>query len=108
MACRTARPKGELVRVVRMPDGTIALDATGRAPGRGAYLCRDAACFDLAGRRRALAHALGAQIPPDIETLLAAGPDGLAAPTTQPRRAADPRPATPTSTIPGGEAHGQE
>jgi hypothetical protein len=91
-----------------MPDGAIALDATGRVPGRGAYLCRDAACFDLAGRRRALAHALGTQIPADIETLIAGGPDGLPAPTTQPRRTADPRLATPTSTLPEGEAHGQE
>ncbi|MFN8631858.1 MAG: YlxR family protein [Chloroflexota bacterium] len=55
VACRTPRPKRELIRVVRRPDGTVGVDATGRQPGRGAYLCQDAACFDLAGRRRALA-----------------------------------------------------
>ena len=38
VACRTTRPKRELVRVVRAPDGSVAVDATGRAPGRGAYL----------------------------------------------------------------------
>ena len=69
VACRTARPKRELIRIVRRPDGTIAIDGTGRQPGRGAYLCQDAACFDLAGRRRALAHALKTQIPADIESL---------------------------------------
>ena len=45
VACRTARPKRELVRVVRTPGGAMVLDETGRAAGRGAYLCRDAACW---------------------------------------------------------------
>jgi predicted RNA-binding protein YlxR (DUF448 family) len=96
------------VRVVRRPDGTVSIDGTGREPGRGAYLCRDAACFDLAGRRRALAHALATPIPAAIETLIAAGPDGLAATTTQPARARRPRPETLHDTIPEGGAHGQE
>jgi predicted RNA-binding protein YlxR (DUF448 family) len=97
-----------LVRVVRHPDGTVAIDSTGRQPGRGAYLCRDAGCFDLAGRRRALAHALKTQIPADIETLIAAGPDGLAATTTQAPRADGSRLDTLHNTIPEGGAHGQE
>jgi len=108
VACRTARPKRELIRIVRRPDGTIAIDGTGRQPGRGAYLCQDAACFDLAGRRRALAHALKTQIPADIETLISAGPDGLAATTTQPLRAEGSRHETLHTTIPEGGAHGQE
>lgn len=41
VVCRTKRPKGELLRVARSPDGTVVLDAAGRAPGRGAYVCRD-------------------------------------------------------------------
>ena len=48
IACRTARPKRDLLRVVRAPDGQVAIDPTGRAPGRGAYLCRDASCWDAA------------------------------------------------------------
>ena len=40
VACRTVRPKRELMRVVRTPAGEIILDASGRAPGRGAYVCR--------------------------------------------------------------------
>ena len=108
VACRTPRPKRDLVRVVRHPDGTVAVDLTGRQPGRGAYLCRDAACFDLAGRRRALAHALSTQIPADIDARIAAGPDGLAAPTTHSTRADGSRPDTLHHTITEGGAHGQE
>ena len=109
MACRTARPKRELVRVVRTPDGTVTVDATGRVPGRGAYLCRDGACFDLAGRRKALAHALRTAIPAEIETLIATGPEGLDAKlTTQAPRAAGPRPDMTHDTMSGGGSHGQE
>ena len=109
MACRTARPKRELVRIVRTPDGTVTEDPTGRLAGRGAYLCRDTACWDLAGRRKALGHALGVAIPAEIEALIAAGPEGLGAtPTTQPPRAAGSRShPTPDTTSTGG-AHGQE
>ena len=46
------------MRVVRAPDGSLGLDPTGRAPGRGAYLCRDASCWDAAGRKHAVEHAL--------------------------------------------------
>lgn len=56
--------------MVRTPEGTIAIDATGRAAGRGAYLCRDAACWDIAGRKRALEHALGSPIPSDVRMRL--------------------------------------
>lgn len=108
VACRTPRLKRELIRVVRRPDGTVGLDETGREPGRGAYLCRDAACFDLAGRRRALGHALKVALPADVESLIAAGPLGLAAATTEPPRATGSRPDTLHHTIIEGGAHGQE
>jgi predicted RNA-binding protein YlxR (DUF448 family) len=63
VACRTARPKRELLRVVRAPGGTITLDATGRAPGRGAYVCADPACQDLAMAKGTLRRALAVPIP---------------------------------------------
>ena len=68
---------------MRGTDGRIALDPTGRAAGRGAYLCRDAACWDTAGRKRALEHALGGPLPGDLTASLAAGPEalGVSAPT---------------------------
>jgi predicted RNA-binding protein YlxR (DUF448 family) len=54
--------------VVRTPGGTIALDATGRAPGRGAYVCVDPACQDLAIAKGTLRRALAVQIPAGLWT----------------------------------------
>ena len=56
-------PADELLRVVAGPDGTLAV---GRSlPGRGAWLCAGSvACIDLAGRRKAFARALRADVPP--------------------------------------------
>jgi len=70
------------VRVVRAADGTIALDPTGRRPGRGAYLCRDASCWEVAARKRALDHALKAPVPDALLASLAADP-AVAAVTTE-------------------------
>ena len=72
MACRTNRQKRELVRIVRAPDGAVTMDETGRAAGRGAYLCRDAGCWRLAIEKGALRRAL--EVPLSVElrdTLLA-------------------------------------
>jgi hypothetical protein len=55
--CRARRPKGELIRFARGPAGP-ALDASGRAGGRGAYTCRDPDCLDRALRRGSLARTL--------------------------------------------------
>ncbi len=43
VGCREMKPKTELIRVVRSPEGAVSLDPTGKKPGRGAYLCRNAA-----------------------------------------------------------------
>ena len=45
LGCREMKPKGELIRVVRSPQGEISLDFHGKKPGRGAYLCPDPACL---------------------------------------------------------------
>lgn len=63
VACRQEAVKAELMRLVRGADGEAALDPTGHAPGRGAYLHRDMACIDVARRRRHLERALGASVP---------------------------------------------
>ena len=47
LACRKVKPKQELVRLVRMPDGTIEIDPGGRKAGRGAYLCGLPECWDI-------------------------------------------------------------
>ena len=66
--CREMKPKKELVRVVRAPDGGISLDFRGKAPGRGAYLCRDRECLARAVKIRAVEHTFGASL--DEEALL--------------------------------------
>jgi|AntAceMinimDraft_8_1070364.scaffolds.fasta_scaffold53434_2 predicted RNA-binding protein YlxR (DUF448 family) len=48
VACRRARPKKAMIRVVRAPDGSIRVDETGKANGRGAYLCRCQQCWHQA------------------------------------------------------------
>lgn len=57
IGCRQMRPKRELVRLVRSADGNVFVDATGKAAGRGAYICRDAACLQRAVKARAIEHA---------------------------------------------------
>lgn len=45
LGCREMKPKRELIRVVRSPEGEISLDFKGKAPGRGAYICPAPACL---------------------------------------------------------------
>ena len=52
VGCREKKPKPELIRVVRAPDGVISLDARGKAAGRGAYLCPKASCLKKAQKNR--------------------------------------------------------
>jgi predicted RNA-binding protein YlxR (DUF448 family) len=62
IGCRSTAEKGALARFVRGPDGRIAFDPSGRAPGRGAYLHRSRACLRQALRRGAIARALRAPL----------------------------------------------
>ena len=66
LGCREMKPKRELIRVVRGSDGAISLDFRGKAPGRGAYVCPNAACLKKAVKARALERAFSAQIPAEI------------------------------------------
>ena len=52
VACREMKPKKELLRVVKAPDGAVSIDAAGRAQGRGAYICVNAECVRSAEKRR--------------------------------------------------------
>jgi len=61
------RAKKEMIRVVRTPEGSAHVDGTGRANGRGAYLCRDTTCYDKAMKTRALNRAL--EVTMDTEAL---------------------------------------
>lgn len=64
--CREMKPKRELVRVVKSPEGEISLDFRGKSPGRGAYVCPDPACLKKAIKSKALDRALETTIPEEI------------------------------------------
>ena len=66
LGCREQKPKNQLIRVVRSPEGTISVDLRGKAPGRGAYLCRNAACLKKALKSRAVERALNVSVPEEI------------------------------------------
>ena len=66
VGCNERKPKNELVRVLRTPEGEIGIDRTGKKSGRGAYLCRDTACFAKAVKARRLQSALECEIPDNI------------------------------------------
>ncbi len=71
VGCNAQKPKRELVRVVRTPQGEVCLDATGKLAGRGAYLCPQPACLAKARKAKRLEHAFGLAIPPEIYDALA-------------------------------------
>ena len=58
MACRTVRPKRELLRLVLISDGSVELDTGGKKAGRGAYLCRAQECWEAGLKGGRLEHAL--------------------------------------------------
>ncbi|MEF9876577.1 MAG: YlxR family protein [Gordonibacter sp.] len=64
IACGTQAGKATLHRIVRAPQGGVAFDATGRAPGRGAYVCSEA-CFATACKTKKLERALKTKIDHD-------------------------------------------
>jgi predicted RNA-binding protein YlxR (DUF448 family) len=70
MGCREMKPKRELIRVVRAPDGHVSLDFKGKSPGRGAYVCRNAGCLKKAVRSKSLSRALDTAIPDEVMAAL--------------------------------------
>ena len=66
VGCGEHRPKPELCRVVRTPDGSVILDRTGKAAGRGAYLCPDPVCFKKAVKAGRLQSNLECEIPQEV------------------------------------------
>jgi predicted RNA-binding protein YlxR (DUF448 family) len=66
VACRQTRPKAELLRIVRTPAGAIVVDPSGKAAGRGAYVCHNERCPREAVQRKKLSRALGAPVGGDM------------------------------------------
>ena len=67
VACGRARPKRELIRVVRTPAGEVKVDPTGKVSGRGAYVCPEAPCIERGVRGGRLQHAL--EVPVGAEMI---------------------------------------
>ncbi len=78
VACRQTRAKRDLVRIVRSLSGEIEIDPTGKRPGRGAYLCRDRSCWELALKKKIVEHALQATMSTENRAALEAGSRTLA------------------------------
>ncbi len=72
VGCREMFPKKELMRVVKSPEGAISFDRVGKAPGRGAYICRRVECLTKARRIKALERQLETAISEDVFEQLAA------------------------------------
>ena len=66
IACGEMKPKRELCRVVRSPEGEINVDLTGKAAGRGAYICPRRECFALLKKQRKLNRAFACEVPDDV------------------------------------------
>ena len=65
LGCNEHRPKKELIRVVRSPEGEISLDFNGKKSGRGAYICKNKDCVDLVIKKRLLNRAFKSNL--DLE-----------------------------------------
>jgi len=71
VACRRTAAKRELVRIVRMPEGSAEVDPTGKRSGRGAYVCAAPDCWRLAVQKGRLDRALKTSVSAhDKQTLL--------------------------------------
>jgi uncharacterized protein len=66
VACRTSDEKGGLIRLVRGSDGKISIDATGKKPGRGAYVCNKIECVTTAFKKKGLDRALRTAVPAEL------------------------------------------
>ena len=66
LGCNVSKPKGELARVVRAPDGSVSLDLTGKKSGRGAYVCKSAECLKKCRKRRCIERALEVEISESV------------------------------------------
>lgn len=72
IACRTCKDKKELCRIVRSPEGTFSLDRTGKANGRGAYICNSPECFAKCVKTKALNRVFKTEVPVDVYDALRA------------------------------------
>ncbi len=70
VGCRSVRPKRELVRIVRTPEGCLAVDDTGKRSGRGAYICPISDCWEKALSKGHLSRALRTSVTAETRSQL--------------------------------------
>lgn len=66
VVCGEGKPKKELIRVVRNNEKIVNVDITGKMNGRGAYLCTNIKCIEMAQKNNKLSRVLEVEIPSDI------------------------------------------
>ena len=62
IACHEMKPKKEMLRIVKPKDGDVFIDFSGKAAGRGAYICKSKECLTKAVRQKQLDRALETKI----------------------------------------------
>lgn len=68
--CNEMKPKKELIRIVKSPEGEISLDLTGKKNGRGAYICHSVECFKKVRKSRRLEKEFECKIPENVYDLM--------------------------------------
>ena len=71
LGCGEMKPKKELIRAVKSPEGEISLDFTGKKSGRGAYICRSSECFDKARKARRFEKSFSCRIDESVYEVMA-------------------------------------
>ncbi|MBI9012784.1 MAG: YlxR family protein [Clostridiales bacterium] len=66
LGCNEQKDKRELIRVVKNKDGEIFMDLTGKANGRGAYICKSIECYEKAYKRKSLERALQTAVSKEV------------------------------------------
>lgn len=64
--CMEMKPKKELIRVVKSPEGEVSVDLTGKKSGRGAYICKNAECLEKSFKTKRLSRNLDVVIDEEI------------------------------------------
>ena len=66
LGCNEMKPKNELLRVVKSPEGEVSLDLTGKKNGRGAYICHSAECLERAVKSKRLERTFSMAVPSEV------------------------------------------
>ena len=66
IGCRESFDKKNLIRIVKLPEGKIETDFTGKKNGRGAYICKNPKCLELAFKKKQLDYSFKEKVDPEL------------------------------------------